>query len=117
MESATPNGLVNGRLVESAAGRRQRVAESFEAVDFLLRTTAELNLANKARLQMTGPALKVLAPSYGKALKTLDAIRIACECGYGEDVFQAMLAKELLGSNHADKVGQLQNRELHRFPC
>src|SRR5262249_55023451 len=45
----------------------------------------DLYRANFGRFRMRGPALKVLAASYGKALKTFEAIRIACESGYGED--------------------------------
>jgi hypothetical protein len=64
-------------------------------IDFLDRTMEELYHANDGRLRMTGPALKVLGASvFGKALKTLDAIRLLCESGYGEDAM--ILARSLV---------------------
>jgi hypothetical protein len=85
---------VDARLVEAAAERRQRLAESFEAIDFLDRTMGDLVRANAGRIRMTGTAHKVLAAAFGKAVKTLDAIRISCESGYGEDAM--VLARTLV---------------------
>src|SRR5690242_7420085 len=94
MENRTPKGRVDARLVESAAARRARFTERFEAIDFLDRTLEELYHANTGRLRMTGQARKVLAGAFGKAIKTLDAIRIACESGCGEDAM--ILARSLV---------------------
>src|SRR5712691_8895761 len=94
MEKATPTGRVDTGLVQAAAARRERLAESFEAIEFLDRTMGDLVRGNAGRIRMTGPAHKVLAAAFGKAVKTLDAIRIACESGYGEDAM--ILARSLV---------------------
>lgn len=94
MDKKTPKGRVDARLVEAAAARRERLASSFEAIDLLDRTMEDLVRANPGRLRMNGPAHAVLAAAFGKALKTLDAIRIASESGYGEDAM--ILARSLV---------------------
>lgn len=90
----TPAGKVDAQLVTDAAARRQRLRERFDAIALLDRTMANLYHANEGRFRMTGPALKVLAVSWGKALKTFDAIRVLCESGYGEDA--VILARGLV---------------------
>lgn len=84
-DQATPKGCVVAPLVEAAEARRRRLWDAFDAIDFLDRTIVELIDANKSQFRERGASHRVLLASYGKALKTLRALRIVCESGYGED--------------------------------
>jgi hypothetical protein len=94
MTKATPPGAIDEQLVQEAAARRSRLAEHFEAIARLDRILDRIYETNSDRLHLTGPARTVLAGCYGKALKTLDAIRIPCEAGDGEDAM--ILARSLV---------------------
>ena len=80
-----PSARVTDGLVSEAAARRARHQQLFEAIASLGRTIEEIWLANKGRIRVHGPAQRVLAVLSGKATKTLDAIRILCESGFGQD--------------------------------
>src|SRR5262249_58989418 len=56
-----------------------------EAIAFSDRTIDGIWHANRERIRAHGPAQRVLAVLFGKATKTLDAIRILCEGGFGQD--------------------------------
>jgi hypothetical protein len=81
----TATGLVTTRLLRDADARRQRHAELFAAHALLDRTIVEVYHANREKLRVRTTPEEVCAFLFGKATKTLDAIRVLCESGFGQD--------------------------------
>jgi len=72
-------------FVADAEARRQRYAELFAAHALLDRTIAEVYDANREKPRVRTTPEEVCAFLFGKATKTLDAIRVLCESGFGQD--------------------------------
>lgn len=80
-----PSACVTEELVREAAARRRRHEALFDAVCHLDRIVEEIWFANVGRIRVHGPGQRVLAVLFGKATKSLDAIRLLCETGFGQD--------------------------------
>ena len=80
-----PSACVSAELIEEAAARRRRHEALFNAIAQLDRTVEEIWFANVGRIRLHGPGQRVLAVLFGKATKSLDAIRLLCETGFGQD--------------------------------
>lgn len=80
-----PSAYVTAELIEEAAARRRRHEALFNAIAHLDRAVEEIWFANIGRIRVHGPGQRVLAVLFGKATKSLDAIRLLCETGFGQD--------------------------------
>ena len=80
-----PSACVTDDLVKEAAARRRGHEALFDAVAHIDRTVEEIWFGNVGRIRVHGPGQRVLAVLFGKATKSLDAIRLLCETGFGQD--------------------------------
>jgi hypothetical protein len=78
-------GLVTVDLVRDAEARRQRHAELFAVHVRLDRVITEIYNANREKLRAETQPEEVCAFLFGKATKTLRAVRLLCEGGFGQD--------------------------------
>jgi hypothetical protein len=84
VKTPAATGRLDQSLVAKAAARRQRLSEWFEAIAFLDRTIEAVYHTNVGRLRITGPAHKVLAASFGKALNTLAQLAVPARHDNGD---------------------------------
>jgi len=87
-------GLVTLDLVREAETRRQRHQALFAVHALLDQTITDIYRLNREKLRVRTTPEEVCAFHFGKATKTLDAIRVLSESGFGQDA--AILTRSLV---------------------
>jgi len=76
---------ITPELLRDAESRRYRYTELFAAHALLDRTIVEIYHAHREKLRVRTRPEEVCAFLFGKATKTMNAIRVLCEGGFGQD--------------------------------